>query len=80
MRARFIKADPLMSGEITYILKGEKTKAALHEAVELTDQEVVVSVFQPDIPEDERAVLIEIRDAAVRLKEMAERRLGRSEP
>lgn len=64
-----------MSGEITYILKGEKTKEALHAAVELTDQEVMVLPVQEGIPEDEKVMLAEIRDAAVRLKEMAEKRM-----
>lgn len=43
MRAKFVKAEPTKEG-ITYTLKSELDKAALHQAVDLQGEECIIEI------------------------------------
>ena len=43
MRAKFVKAEPTKEG-ITYTLKSELDKAALHQAVDLQGEDCIIEI------------------------------------
>lgn len=65
IRAKFIKAVPTEEG-ITYTLKGESDKTALHSAVDLQGEECFIGIAQ-DTPQDNMpAFLMVMRDMILR--------------
>ena len=49
MRAKFIKAEPTKEG-ITYTLKSELDKAALHQAVDLQGEDCIIEIADKQEP------------------------------